>query len=193
MAHYFAKLDAKRAVVWADRLLGEFGSVGGIMAESSEAVARVAGSPSAAEWLETLGRLTRMWLRERAAAGPILGDFPELLAYLRVQHAYAPHECLRVLFLTSRNMLIRDEVLWEGAIDQAPFWPRIILRRCLELNSAGVIVVHNHPSGDHGPSKVDVETTARFCRAARCLEIDVHDHLIFSSSGHSSLRMLGLL
>lgn len=163
------------------------------MAQSHEAVARAAGSDDAAAALQAAGELTRAWLREQAWAAPVLGDRPQLMAYLRAQHAFATDEWLRVLFLNGRNLLMKDELLWQGTLDQSPFWPRLILRRGLELNAAGLILVHNHPSGDHAPSGVDVQATRQLCLAARSLDMDVHDHLIFASGGWSSLRQLGLL
>jgi len=163
------------------------------MAQTPEAVSRTAGSEEAAAWLRSLAELTREWLRERASAAPALGDHRELLAYLRAEHAFAADEWLRVLFLNGRNLLMRDELLWQGSLDETPFWPRLILRRCLELNAASLIIVHNHPSGDHTPSAKDLQATRQLYRAARDLGIDFHDHLIFSGGGHTSFRKLGLI
>jgi DNA repair protein RadC len=181
------------AELWAGRLLAEFGSIGGIMAQPPESITRVARSREPAAALGSLAALTREWLRERACAAQVLGDRPELVAYLRAEHSFAADEWVRVLFLNSRNLLMRDELLWQGTLDQCPFWPRVILRRSLELNAAGVILVHNHPSGDHAPSGSDVQVTKQLCRTARELGVEVHDHLIFSCNGYSSLRALGLL
>jgi DNA repair protein RadC len=161
------------------------------MAQSVQALTRVTGSRAAADHLRDVAELTRHWLRQRAEWRPLVDNHQALLGYLRAEHAFAPNECLRVLFLNGRNRLLLDEIVVEGSVDEAPFWPRVVLRRCLELDAVGVIVVHNHPSGDHDPSAFDVQTTRRFCLAARELRIDVQDHLIFSSAGHSSLRLLG--
>jgi DNA repair protein RadC len=163
------------------------------MSQSREAQARVTGSEEAARWLQVASELTRLWLMERARKEPVFDTTPELIDYLRSQHAFAPNEHLRALFLNGRNRLMRDEAVWEGSLDQAPFWPREILKRALELNAASIVLVHNHPSGDHKPSRMDIECTARLLEAAKVLEIRVCDHLIFSSSGYTSLRQLGLL
>lgn len=163
------------------------------MMQSQAAQARVTGSREAAAWLQLAAELTRHWLRERTLAAPVIGTTDTLLDYLRAGHAHAPSECLRILFLTAQNMLMRDEQLWSGTLDSAPFWPRDILRRCLELNAATIILVHNHPSGNHQPSCRDIELTVKLVEAAAMLDIAVADHLIFSPSGHSSMRRLGLL
>lgn len=163
------------------------------MAQAPESIARVTRSSAPPAALASLAAVTREWLRERASAAPVLGDRPELLAYLRAEHAFAADEWVRVLFLNSRNVLMRDELVWQGTLDQCTFWPRLILRRSLELNAAGLILVHNHPSGDHAPSGTDVQVTKQLCRTASELGVAVHDHLIFSGNGYSSLKALGLI
>ena len=162
------------------------------MASSRERKAAIAG-PGAAELLEDLSDLTRCWLRERAAGVRQLGNEEALVDYLRAVQAFAPSEQMRVLFLNARNALIRDEVMGSGTLDEVPFWSREVLRRSLELNAAGVILVHNHPSGDHSPSEADVRMTLRFAEAGKELGVLLHDHFIFSPAGHSSFRALGLL
>jgi DNA repair protein RadC len=181
------------ALDWTDRLLGEFGTIGGVMAQRRETLTRVTGSSEAADCLKLFSVVARRWLQERAWAGSVLADDRDVLRYLRSEHAFSPVEILRVLFLNTRNVLLRDEMVWEGGLDQAPFWPRSILRRALELDAASLIIVHNHPSGDHCASKADIEATVRLCQAASALDITVHDHLIFSRTGYTSFRKLRLL
>lgn len=193
LAAYLAGLNDREAATWAHQLLDEFGSIGGVMSHPPDAQARVTGSPAVARWLQVAAELTRLWLLERARKTPVLDTIPELIDYLRSQHSFAPNEQLRALFLNGRNILMRDEAVWEGSRDQAPFWPREILRRALELNAASIVLVHNHPSGDHTPSGVDIECTTKLAEAAKLLDIAVCEHLIFSSSGYTSFRKLGLI
>ncbi len=81
----------------------------------------------------------------------------------------------------------------EGTVDHAPVYPREIVRRALELASASVILVHNHPSGDPTPSRADVEMTRQVIEAARTLGLSVHDHLVVGREGVASFRSLGLI
>jgi DNA repair protein RadC len=53
--------------------------------------------------------------------------------------------------------------------------------------------VHNHPSGDPSPSRADIEVTRNITEAGKRMGIAVHDHIIMGTSGHSSLRALGLM
>jgi DNA repair protein RadC len=132
-------------------------------------------------------------LRNEACAGPVLSTSQALLDYLMLDQARSPVEQFRVLFLDCRNGLLRDEILSRGSVLEAPVYPREIMRRALQLGASGLILVHNHPSGDPYPSRGDVEATAKTILAAQSLDIEVHDHIILARSGWSSFKALGLL
>lgn len=89
--------------------------------------------------------------------------------------------------------LIANEKLQEGTINHAPVYVREVIHRALALSANGMILVHNHPSGDPTPSRGDMEMTNRIVQAANCVEIEVHDHLIIGSEGHVSFKSLGLM
>jgi DNA repair protein RadC len=107
--------------------------------------------------------------------------------------AHVPIERVRVLFLNSKNMLIRNEPMSEGSVDEAAVYVREIIRRALEYHATAIILVHNHPSGDPQPSQQDIRLTREIIEAGRPLKIAVHDHLIIGTQGHSSLRQMGLI
>ncbi|SFP66608.1 DNA repair protein radc [Sphingomonas rubra] len=90
-------------------------------------------------------------------------------------------------------MLILDEVMSRGTLDQAAVHVREVIRRALDLGSAAIILVHNHPSGDPSPSRADIDITRAIAEAGKRLGIAVHDHLIVGTSGHVSLRAQGLI
>ncbi len=132
-------------------------------------------------------------LRTELGQTPILSSSEALTNYLFASMAYNSVEHLRVLFLNSSNRLLRDEVMARGTVNQAPLYPREILKRALEIGATAIIVVHNHPSGDPTPCQADVKATAHLVAAARTLDIAVHDHLIVARSGWRSLRAEGLI
>ena len=70
---------------------------------------------------------------------------------------------------------------------------REVARRALELGSAAVILVHNHPSGDPTPSRQDIALTREMVAALKPLGVAVHDHVIVGRTGHASLRAQGLM
>jgi DNA repair protein RadC len=90
-------------------------------------------------------------------------------------------------------MLIRDEEISRGSIDEAAVHVREVIRRAIDLSSAALILVHNHPSGDPSPSRADIDLTRGIIEAGKRLGVAVHDHIIVGTQGHSSLRAMGLI
>ena len=70
---------------------------------------------------------------------------------------------------------------------------RQIVADALRLGSAGVVLAHNHPSGDARPSDADCRATRRLARAGEAIDLAVLDHLVFASDDCSSMRRMGLL
>jgi DNA repair protein RadC len=132
-------------------------------------------------------------LRREACAGPMLPDMPSLIDYLHLRMAHRNDEEFRVLFLNARNILLREESVATGIPNEVSVHPRMIVKRALELGATALILVHNHPSGSPDPSEGDLQTTSRIVRAARTLDIVVHDHIIVARGGWRSFRQSGLM
>jgi DNA repair protein RadC len=178
----------------ARRLLAEFGSFGALLSADTEALSRSGGlSEGAVAAIKIAEAAALRLLRSKVVTAPVLSNWQALLDYLRADMAHRTIERVRVLHLNSGNMLIRDELVAEGSIDQAPVYVREVIRRAMDLGSAAIILVHNHPSGDPKPSKQDIALTRDMVEAARHFGIAVHDHVIIGAQGHSSMRALGLL
>lgn len=191
----------------AKALIREFGSLAGVLgATPGELKARMKGktgvkglnakeglSDTVIGAIKTIHAISVRALQREAMRGPVLASIDTVLAYLHLDKAGLIVEQFRVLFLNNRNRLVRDEVLWEGTVNQAPAYPREIAKRALELGATAIILVHNHPSGDPSESQDDVRMTRAIEEAARPLGIAVHDHLIIAKSGHVSFRANGLI
>ncbi len=178
----------------AKQLIHEFGGLGGLLTADAEAIMRSGGvGESAASALKIVQAAALRMLRSAVAEQPVLASWDALLDYLRVDMAHMTTERVRILHLNSKNMLIRDEVMAEGSIDQAAVHVREVIRRSIDLGSAAIILVHNHPSGDPAPSRADIALTRDIADAGKKLGIQVHDHVIIGAKGHSSMRAMGLI
>ncbi|WP_420137108.1 RadC family protein [Sphingomonas sp.] len=177
----------------ARALLAEFGSLGAVFSADAESLAREGLSEGAIAAIKIAQASAVRLLRGEIKARPVLGSWQSLLDYLHAAMAHRMTEGARVLHLNSRNMLIRDELVSEGSIDQAAIYVREVARRALELGSAAIILVHNHPSGDPTPSRQDIALTKEIMAALKPFGIQVHDHVVVGSTGHASLRGLGLI
>ncbi len=136
----------------AKALLREFHDIGGVLTADPIALRRVDGvGETAAAALKIAHACALRLVQAEAAKRPILSNWQALLDYLHADMAHHAVERFRVLHLNTRNMLIRDELMGEGSIDQAPVYIREVIRRAIDFGSAALILVHNHP--DH-PSAI---------------------------------------
>ncbi len=177
----------------AKQLISRFGGFGRLLSADQEALQREGLTEGQVAALKIAQAAALRLLRSEIAEQPILGSWQALLDYLHADMAHLAVERVRVLFLDSKNRLIRDEPMWEGSVDESAVHVREIVRRALDYQATGLIIVHNHPSGDPRPSPQDIAITKDIADAARHLKITLHDHVIVGRSGHASLRALGLM
>ncbi len=113
--------------------------------------------------------------------------------YLRGVVAWERVEQFRILFLDADGRLLADEAQARGTVNHTPVYPREVARRALEVGAAGLILVHNHPSGDPTPSPADIDMTKKVVEAGRALNVAVHDHLVVGRDGVASFKSRGLM
>lgn len=82
---------------------------------------------------------------------------------------------------------------YEGESDSVEMPVREIIVDAARLGSAGIVLAHNHPSGDARPSPTDCQATRKLARAGEAIDLQILDHLVFARNGCSSMRRLGLL
>jgi DNA repair protein RadC len=98
-----------------------------------------------------------------------------------------------VVSLTVRHHAIGIEIVTTGILDTVLIHPREVFRTPILIGAHGIIVAHNHPSGDPSPSNADISATHNLVRAGQILKIPVWDHLVFTPDKFVSLRELGLV
>ena len=119
---------------------------------------------------------------------------PQLAYELLWPHLQAnPEECLYALYLNRRRNLISLKLLTQGSEAYTIVDPRQIFHYAIQCRSSGIILAHNHPSGDPSPSQQDITITERIQEAGRLLHIPLLDHLIIGEDSFVSLSSMGLL
>ncbi|UII23461.1 RadC family protein [Fulvivirga ligni] len=96
------------------------------------------------------------------------------------------HEEFWILLLNRRNMVIKKQLISSGGVTGTVADPKIIFKSALEELACGIILVHNHPSGNLKPSQQDIHLTKKMTEGGRVLEIPVLDHIIFTDNGYFS-------
>jgi len=116
-----------------------------------------------------------------------------------VHRYYAPRvrdlavEEFHVLALGSQSQVLGDLLITRGILNSSLVHPREVFRAAIAEAAAGIIVVHNHPSGDPTPSADDREVTRQLVEAGRLLDLPVHDHVIVAGERYVSFAEAGLL
>jgi DNA repair protein RadC len=102
-------------------------------------------------------------------------------------------EYLLAFFLNARHQLIAKEIISIGTLTASLAHPREIFSPAIGKAAAGVILVHNHPSGDPSPSDEDIRLTQRIAQAGHIMGIELLDHLIVTEKGSYSFKTAGQL
>ncbi|MBZ0103084.1 MAG: DNA repair protein RadC, partial [Thermoanaerobaculia bacterium] len=124
-------------------------------------------------------RLARAELPERqSVAHPAAAA-----SYLALRFAGRDQEVFGALYLDTRNRLIGEQELYRGTLNRAAVEPRRVLKEGLLRDAAGMLVFHNHPSGDPTPSAEDLAFTRRLGEAGEVVGIRLVDHLILGGVG----------
>ncbi|RIN45069.1 RadC family protein [Staphylococcus simulans] len=111
--------------------------------------------------------------------------------YFLSRMMHLTHEQFEVLFLNSKNIVIRHEVIFVGTLNSSVVHPREVFKAAIKWSSNAIIVVHNHPSGDVTPSKEDIHKTKRLQECGRVLGIELLDHIIIGDAKYLSLVEAG--
>ncbi|MEN6565872.1 MAG: JAB domain-containing protein [Veillonellales bacterium] len=97
------------------------------------------------------------------------------------------------VLLDTKYNVIGISVVSSGILNAAVVHPREVFQRALMSNSAAIILVHNHPSGDVTPSQEDIDLTKKLVKCGKIMQIDVLDHIILSCENYKSLKEANLL
>ena len=133
-----------------------------------------------------LAVLTSRYRPGRAFTAP-----EDIEGFLRLKLTGRRNEVFGIIYLDTRHRLIKVEELFNGTVDGAAVYPRVVLQQALEKNAAAVILFHNHPSGVAEPSEADRGITQKLGRALALIDVRLLDHLVVTDGAFVSLAERG--
>jgi DNA repair protein RadC len=177
------------AIELAGKLLAKYGGLGGLVRADFDELCSEYG----------MGEAKTAQLKAALEVGRRLGVLhPEDKYRVRsptdaanlvmVEMAYLDHEELRILLLNSKNQVVGNICRYRGTVNNSVLRVAEVFRPAITSNCPGIIVCHNHPSGDPDPSQADVEVTEQLLEAGRLLEIELLDHIIIGAGRFVSLK-----
>lgn len=129
-----------------------------------------------------MGRPQAKRLLKTADILPLLSD----IASHRQEHFV-------VLSVDTGRKLITKRIVFIGTINSVIAHPREVYAGAIADMAAGIVVAHNHPSGDPSPSKQDIATTQQLIAAGQILGVQLYDHVIVAGGEHYSFSASGLI
>ncbi|MFO7985872.1 MAG: DNA repair protein RadC [Desulfatiglandaceae bacterium] len=179
------KLPARAAL----KVLGSFS---GVLSAPMEQLTKIQGiGPKNALYLKLVHQVAGRYLKDRAMGKAFFDSSQAIFDYLFHSMRDLKREIFKALFLTRKNELIVDQDLFQGTLTGSAVYPREVVTLALEYKAAGLVFVHNHPSGDPAPSPEDQRLTRDLVWAARLLSIQVLDHIIIGHNRYYSFADQG--
>ena len=187
-------MQKENAVDLADRVLRHFNGLRRLSQASLNELQQVkgVGKVKAIEIKAALELGKRMASYKRPTVTRIneVEDAVEIIAsHIRLYET----ESFMCLHLSARNDVLRVEEISKGGMDWVGIQPRDVFRQALREGAYGIILGHNHPSGDPEPSGADIAITRKLSEAAGILGLRLLDHVIIGDGRHVSLKERGVL
>jgi DNA repair protein RadC len=178
----------------AERVLSEIGGLPGLHRASFTDLSHVRGiGPAKAAQLLAAVEIGRRIAARVPEEHPTINSPADAAHLLMYSMSALEQEYLMVLNLDTHNRLIGQPLeVYHGSLNTSLIRTGEIFREAIKVNAAGLIVAHNHPSGDPSPSPEDVAVTRALVEAGKLLDIAVLDHLVIGQQRFVSLKERGL-
>ena len=180
--------DGKNVIEMAREVLrsGD-GLLGGVAQMSVESLCRVSGiGPGKAVTLAAAFELGRRAASEKADDGCQLSSPARVFSLMLPVMKNLDHEECWALLLNKANRLICREKMSRGGMESTVIDSKSVIRKAIEKKASGVILVHNHPSGNALPSQADINQTRVLDKALKTCELSLLDHVIIGQNGYYS-------
>jgi DNA repair protein RadC len=183
----------RSAVDLAEEALARHASVGALARASDVELAAIPGIGAAkAARLAAAFELGRRSMADWPAGRWTIRSPRDVADRLVVEMGRLEREELRVVALNAKNVVQRVSTAYVGNVSASLVRVGELFRDAVRLDASGVVLVHNHPSGDPTPSPDDLHLTAEAIAAGRLLDIDVLDHVVIGHDAWVSLRDRGV-
>lgn len=177
----------------ANSLLAQYGGLVGLARAGFAELCETRGiGPTKVTQLKAALELGRRLLIATPEARPQVRSPADAANLLMAEMSLLEQEHLRTLLLDTKNYVLGSPTIYVGSINTSLIRVAEIFREAIKANCAGIIVAHNHPSGDPTPSLEDVAVTEQLVAAGKLLDIEVLDHLIIGHQRYVSLKERGL-
>ena len=178
----------------AQRLLGLNGGLRYLAEATVDQLSNLRGiGPAKAAQIKAAVELGKRLRVASQLERPVIKSPLDVGNLLSEEMRYLDREQFKALLLNTKNCLLSIDTISIGSLNASLVHPRELFKNAVIKSAAGLILVHNHPSGNPEPSSEDINMTKRIIEAGDILGISVLDHIIIGDGTHISLREKGLI
>ena len=176
------------------RLLDDFGDLQSIADAPLALLKKVKGIGYAdAERLKVAFELSRRLQEPELKSSPQIKSPRDVFNLLEDEMNRLKQEILKLLVLNTKNRVTHIETVFKGSLNASVIHPREIYHVAIQHAACGIIVAHNHPSGDVTPSKEDTHSTKELAKVGTLMQIPLMDHVIIGGTTFYSFKEEGIL
>jgi DNA repair protein RadC len=178
----------------AKEAIRRFESLRGVLEAPIKELEKIDGiGPHNAFGIKLVQEVAREFLRARMIDKPFYNSSREIFDYLYHAMRGLKKEVFKVLYLTGQNQVIDTADISEGTVSSSSVAPREVIEGAIKTSAAGLVFVHNHPSGNPQPSASDISLTRELVYAGKVMQIKVLDHIIIGENRYYSFAAEGLI
>ena len=184
---------SENVITLSNRLLSELEGLDGILNADAHEIMSIKGiKQGKASQILALAELFKRFRTLKAVSGEVKVKSPkDVVDVIMGEMMNLEQEVLKVLFLSTKNIIIGSKDVFKGSLNSSIVHPREIFKQAIKRNSASIIICHNHPSGDPTPSKEDINVTLRIKECGKIIGIELLDHIIIGKNRFVSFKETG--
>ncbi len=178
----------------AKELIRNFGTISGVLDAPRNELEKIEGlGPVSSTLILLLKELMCLYFEEAMHEKDLACSPQTVVDFAKARFSGLKVEVFVCIYVNTRNEIIDYQVVQEGSVDNVVLYPRKVIENAIMKKAAGIILVHNHPSGHIEPSGEDKNLTKEVIKAARLFDIRVLDHIVIAKSGYFSFKEHALI
>ena len=146
-----------------------------------------------ADKLYVIKEVIRRIMEESPNDNPVIHGPEDVSKFFMPKLLHETKEHFMIAVLNTKNRIIAAPTISIGSLSASVVHPREIFKEAIKYPCAGIILVHNHPSGDPKPSREDIAVTERLVKAGKIMDIPIIDHVIIAQQKYLSMKEKDLI
>jgi DNA repair protein RadC len=178
----------------AKEALRRFKTLRGVLEASPQELQDIKGiGPHSVFGLKFMQAVAREFLKEKSLERTVCNSTQEIFDYFYHSLRDLKKEVLKVVYLNSQNQIIEIQDFGQGTVDSNHVYPREVIEGALKWHAVGLVMVHNHPSGNPEPSASDFSLTRSIVLAGTAMQVKILDHIVIGDNRFYSFAGQGWL